>query len=109
MKTKTDVILYALRWIGVVAGDNAADANEAQAASDALDGLFAELQKEALSPWSPVTGIADAAFIPMGQWLGAEIAPSFGLGTPVSPSRAKLRLMAVVRSDNREPTEPEYF
>lgn len=109
MKTKTDVILYALRWIGVVAGDSAASADEAITASDVLDGLFAELQKEALSPWSPVTGIDDAAFVPLSQWLGAEIAPSFGLGAPVSPARAKVRLMATIRSDSREPTEPEYY
>jgi hypothetical protein len=54
--------------------------------------------------------VPDEAFIPLANLLAVEISPDFGGALPQSRGSALLRLLSVLRPDDRtDISEPEYF
>lgn len=112
MKIRDELITRALRRIRVVAMDEAATAEQAMIASDALDALASELQVtfgiRALIDASEA--VDDELFLPLAFLLAAEIAPDFGVPRVEPLSRALIRLRALTNPDDRQgPVVAEYF
>lgn len=100
-RTKEEVARRALRLIGVVASDEPPTDDQMAGALMTLDGIFAELRSLAVPTWDIATGVPAEAFVPMAQWLGAELAGEYVAPSPMTRARAKLRVLAVVRPDDR--------
>jgi hypothetical protein len=110
MKTRLEIIEQALKLIGVMAEDEAPTAYQIKAAGDTLDGIFAELQVDPLAPFSPVSGVPDAAFTALARFLAAEISPAFAATAPMSRPSAYIRIAALIRPDDRvEEDTPEDY
>ena len=113
MKSRAEIIAHALKLIGVVAEDESPTAWQKQTVGAALDGLFMEIQPPTFSPWSPVSGVPDGAFLALSRLLAAEIAPMFAAQAPMSRAAAYIRVMAMIRPDDRpkeeEPSEDYGF
>jgi len=101
-KTRSDVISAALRRIGVLAADEAAEADAEAYAGEALDALFAEVKQVHAMPFTwTLEETPDAAFLPMAYLLATEIAPHYE--RPSEPrSRAMGRLRAYAFPDDRD-------
>lgn len=99
--TKEEVALRALRMIGVVASDEPATADQMQGALNVLDSIWSEVRSEAQATWDVVTGTIPEAFIPLASLLAAEMAAEYQVPAPMTRTRAKLRLLAVIRPDDR--------
>lgn len=99
--SRETVALRALRMIGVTASDEPATADQMQAAIHVLNAIFAEFRTEAIPTWDVATGTPDEAFMPLASWLAAELAGEYMAAAPMTRARAKLRLLAVVRPDDR--------
>lgn len=100
-RTDKEVALRGLRLIGVVAADEPATADQMSAALLVLSSVWAEVQAEAPATWDIVTGVPPEAFMPLAHLLAAELAGEYGVAAPMSGARAKLRLLAVIRLDDR--------
>lgn len=103
-RTKDEVALRALRMIGVVASDEPPTADQSKGALDVLEGLYSELRSEVAPLWDVVTGVPPEAFIPLANYLAAELAGEYGVSAPMTRPRAKIRLMAVIREYKPCPT-----
>lgn len=99
-KTKTDVINRALRQIGVVAGSEDADADQADYCGDTLDALAAELPSRGVSETVDLSAIADGAFLAWSALLAAEVASHYEVAGP-SRSRGWTRVIAFYVEDDR--------
>ena len=108
MKTRTDVMQYALRRLGVVAADDPLTSDQQENAGIALDAIFAELELEAITGWTTDT-VPDASLPGLGDMLAAEMSHSYGVQAPLSRGRAYLRLIATIRPDDRvvDTTDPQ--
>lgn len=106
-RTRNEVALRGLRLIGVVAQDEPATADQMNAALLVLESVWAELRSEAQATWDIATGVPDAAFVPLANLLSAELAGEYAVAAPMSRARAKLRLLAVIRPDDRRPPCPQ--
>lgn len=100
-RTREEIATRALRMIGVVAADEAPTADQSQTALAVLDGIWGEMLAEAQPTWDIATGTPPAGFIPMASWLAAELSFEYERPAPMSRGRAKLRVLAVVRPDDR--------
>lgn len=101
MKTNSDVIEQAYRRLGIKAEDEALTADQRAYAEATLEALAAELRESGPVTWFP-DRIPQNVFIPLANLLAAEIGPAFSV--PVEPrGRAYMRLMAVMRPDDRDP------
>lgn len=107
-RTDKEVALRGLRLIGVVAADEPATADQMSAALLVLSSVWAEVQAEARATWDIVTGVPPEAFMPLAHLLAAELAGEYGVAAPMSGARAKLRLLAVIRPDDRCCDDKEY-
>lgn len=107
--TRLDVITKALRDIGVLAIDEAPEANDEASVGDVFDAIYAELSNEAITFSSSF--IPADLFIGLSQMVAADAAPMYGRQAPVSRARAKLRMNAVMNPDNRasRSDEAEYY
>lgn len=107
MKTSRDVIDQAFRRLGVKAEDEALTADQYQYAEQTLEVLMAELRE-----MMPLDGWPDAiperAFIPFANLLAAELAPAYSVPGE-SRTVPMLRLMAIMRPDDRDRVEPAYY
>lgn len=104
-RTQDEIAARALRLLGVVAADESLTADQATSALAVLEGIWSELITETQPTWDIVTGTPPEGFVPLANWLAAELAPEYGLAPPMMRGRAKLRLLAVVRPDDRDPDE----
>lgn len=104
-RTKEEIATRALRLLGVCASDEPPSADQMASALAVLDGIFAELRSEAQPTWDIVTGTPPEAVVPLANWLAAELAGEYGVAAPMTRARAKLRLLAVVRPDDRAPDD----
>ncbi len=100
-RTRQEIATRALRMIGVTAEDEPPSADQMAAALAVLDGLWGELLAEVRPTWDIVTGTPAEGFVPLASWLAAELATEYERPVAMSRSRAKLRLLAVVRPDDR--------
>ena len=100
-KTRAQVISRALRDIRVVAVDEAADADMEADVGDVLDALFQEIEYYKDVTWTLAT-VPDNAFLGLANLLAVEVAPTYNKAPPMRRSDAWLRLMAVIRPDDRE-------
>lgn len=100
-KTRDQIIIRALRKLGVAAEDD--DPAEATLAnsSEALDSVLAEVRASAFrASWT--TSFPDEVANALSDLLAAELAPEYPLVDPPYPrSRAFARLMELVRPDDR--------
>lgn len=102
-KTRADVVLMALRHLGVVASDTAASADDAAFTGDTLDALFAEIQNtQGITITWTLDATPDTAFLPLSYLLAAEVAPHFMVPAPTRRAAAMGRLRAALISDDRE-------
>ena len=111
MKTNLDVIEQAFRRLGIRAEDEALSADQRAYAETTLETLTAEVAEEAPVEWVS-DSIPDKVFIPLANLLAAEIGPSYSV--PAEPrGRALIRLMAVIRPDDRDQevidADPVYY
>lgn len=100
-KTSSDVINQAFRRLGIKAENVALSADEMAYGKSVLDGIFAEISETVdTSAWTVET-VPDEYFVALANYLAMEIAPAYS----VAPMRMKggefLRLMALLRPDNR--------
>jgi hypothetical protein len=107
MKTSLDVIEQAFRRLGIKAEDEALTADQMAYANQTLEALMVELREHMpLDGWPDA--IPDRAFVPLSNMLASEIGPSYSV-----PSEARtvayVRLMAVMRPDDREQSEAVYY
>lgn len=107
MATEADVIHMAFRMMGfgtAVSGDDMAAATPIFAAQ------YAELGAENPVPWD-TESIPEAATVALARFLAADLAPAFGMQAG-SRGAAKLRCLAHVRPDTRQPAQDvdaEYY
>ena len=101
MFTRADVINQALRRLNLVAEDEQATGDTFAYASRTLDGIAGEIAGE-LGEALNVEAVEAARFAPMANLLAVDVAPAYGLGAPDTRGRAWARLMATLRSDDRE-------
>lgn len=108
MKTRADVIRHAFTRAKVLAVGESASADDATYGTEVFDGLVAELQSYGTQDgfWS---NIPEHLFQPMVRVLAAEIALTYGMPTSDTRSGAMIELMALMRPDDREAVEPEYY
>lgn len=100
-KTKTEVIARAHRVLGVLAADENPSADMVAFAGDTLDGIYGELQYVQGVPVNfDLTDIPDEIFLPLADYLAAELAPHYAVNGPVR-SRAIGRLRAYFMPDDR--------
>lgn len=100
MPTRADVITRALRRLGVVAKDDAPDADDEALAGEVLDALFVEVQETQAVTWA-LSAVPDEAFLPLANLLACDVAPDFSVAAPTPRAVALRRLLAVIRPDNR--------
>ncbi len=100
MATKAEVIVLALRRIGVVGEGEPANGDQMAAGEAVLDSLFAEIETEFAISWE-LTAVPAAAFVPLANLLSVEMAPHYARPAPQTRASAWRRFMATVRSDNR--------
>lgn len=109
MPTDLDVITTAFRLIGMgVSGQIAGD--EIAAAREIFASQSAELGTENPVPWDSES-IPQEAVVPLAMFLKSDLAPVFGMDGG-SRGRAKLRCLALVRPDTRQPAldvDAEYY
>ena len=94
--TRDEVAQRALRLIGVCATDEPPTADQMAGALSVLDGIYEEMLTERVLSWDVATGVPAESFVPLANWLGAELAPEYGVTPPMHRARAKLRVMASV-------------
>lgn len=100
-RTDKEVALRGLRLIGVVAADEPATADQMSAALLVLESIWAEVRSEAQATWDIVTGVPPEAFVALANLLAAELAGEYAVAAPMTRARAKLRLLALIRPDDR--------
>jgi len=107
MKTSLDVIEQAFRRLGIKAEDEALTADQMAYANQTLQALMVELRDHMpLDGWPDA--IPERAFIPFSNMLAAELGPSYSV--PSEPrAMAYVRLMAVMRPDDREKSQAVYY
>lgn len=96
-RTPQEVAQRALRLIGVCAADEPPSADQMTGALDVLSGLWAEVRAETDATWDVTTGTPAEAYVPLANFLAAELAGEYGVASPMSGARARLRLLAVIR------------
>lgn len=99
MPTSRDVIALAYKRLGIGIDGDAPNGGEGALARDTLDSIWGEIESEAWAPWG-IEALPAAMLVPLATLLAADLAPSFGM-QPVGRGAAKLRVMALVRPDNR--------
>jgi hypothetical protein len=100
-KTRADVILLALRRLGVVAEDEAASDAMVINVGDVLDTLFEEVEASKTLTWD-LTAVPGSAYNALANLLAVEVAPQYPPAVPPYPrSIAWQRLMGVIRPDDR--------
>lgn len=104
--TELDVITQALRMLGVVAADEAATADQEAFCRVTLEALVAEFQEFHMVAWT-TDDVPAKSFQPLALLLAADVAPSYMVPAPASRGNAKLRLLATVNPDDREPDPDE--
>lgn len=109
MPTREDVIRAAFRHLGILAEDEALNADQVTYASEAMASLEAEIALRADLP--PLgADVPPELSGALALLLAAHLAPSYGLLPPVTRARAMLMLMAALRPDDRLPAEQaQYF
>ncbi len=100
-KTSLEVISRAHRRIRILAHDEPLTAEQKVLGDELLQTLYAELQTVATFPWT-IDAVDDDCYLPLSFLLAVELAPEYNRPTPETRSRAWLRLMAVLRPDDRE-------
>lgn len=105
-KTRQEVALQALRMLGVVAADEPATDDQMAGALAVLDGIWAEVLADAPADWDIVTGTPMKSFVPLAQMLAADLAAEYGVQPPMTRARARLRLLASYRTDDRDCYDP---
>lgn len=109
MRTRLDIVTRALRRIGVAAHDETPTADQIDNAGAVYDSLLIEIDAET---GTAIDGDAvdEAVFVPLANLLAVEIAPDFGVPMPTTRGAALIRLLGVLRPDDRtDIAEPEYF
>jgi hypothetical protein len=109
MKTRLDVITRALRRIGVAAVDEDPTADQIQSVGSVYDALLEEISS-VFGKSIPADSVPPEAFIPLANLLAVEVAHDTGASPHQSRGTALIRLLAVLRPDDRtEVPEAEYF
>jgi len=110
MPTRNDVIAMAFNRMGMgLFAGQAPEAHEGQLADALLVSAFEECQEEALAPWS-LDDVPQEAVMPLATLLAVDLAPSFNMAPIERRGTAKLRVMALIRPDDRLYDEtPRYF
>ena len=109
MKTRLDVVTRALRRLGVAAHDEAPTADQIESVGSVYDALLAEITETAGESIAN-NSVPEMVFIPLANLLAVEIAPDYGTPLPQSRGSAMLRLLAVMRPDDRtDIPAPEYY
>ena len=108
MATRLEVTEQAFRLLGLKAEDQALSADEAVYGGDALDAILAEVEETHELGFTSAN-IPAAAVQALARLLAADIAPAYMRPAPVSRGAAWLRFMAVVRPDQRDVVEAQYF
>ncbi len=91
-KTKIDIVTLALREIGVVSMDEAAQADDMQVWGDVLDAEFARIQVTEGFTWTFTTDtVPDALYVPFA-WYLASFMTMYGRALP-----DRRRAMAAIR------------
>lgn len=100
-KAAADVIQRAHRRIRVLAGDDAPTAEMNATGRELFDSLTEELSCVAEVTWSD-TYVPDDVFVPLSYLLGVELAPEYNKPVPESRDTAWLRVMQILRPDDRD-------
>lgn len=109
MKTRLDVINRAMRRIGVKAEDENLTADQITSVGEVFDMLVARLDTEVSLSFTSAS-VPDEVFIPLANWLAAEVAPDYGASPVQTPERAYAQVLAVLRPDDRAYiAEQEYY
>lgn len=113
MATRNDVITSALRFIGVVADDEPATAEQLAVATSVLTGILTEAEIEGPTGMVPADDvIEDRSADALAEFLGASLAPRYGKPSPVGRPAAARRFWSTVRADSRtavDAREDRYF
>lgn len=102
MATRSDVINFALRRIGVLAADELADADQVAYCGTILDGIFAELSAvHGITFTWALSAVPAGMLAPLANYLATEIAPHFDIPAPEPRARAIGRIRAYMLPDDR--------
>lgn len=107
MKTRLDVINRAFRRLGIKSEDEALTADQIANGGEVLDALIEEIGALAPVPFT-VDAVPHEAFIPLSNLLAVEIGPDYVVATQ-SRGAALMRVLGVIRPDDRVETEAEYY
>jgi hypothetical protein len=97
-RTREETATRALRMLGIVASDEPPTADQMDGATMVLGSIWAEAMQEARAAWDIATGVPPEGFVPLANWLAAELAAEYAVAPPMSRGSAKLRLLAVIRA-----------
>lgn len=107
MKTRLDVLNRAMRRLGIKAEDEALTADQLANVGEVFDSLVDELAEEVTFTWTSAS-VPDEAFIPLANWLAAEVGPDYGVPGG-STGIAKLRVLSVLRPDDRTLADAVFY
>lgn len=102
--TKSEMIVKALRRLGVVAQDEPATADQIAHCGAILDDLVAETGLYAPVPWS-IDDVPPGVAGPLWRLLAVEVAPDYSVDAPEPYKTALIRFQAAIAPDNRPQTE----
>lgn len=109
MASSLDVMNMAFRRVGIVAQDEIPTADEYTAASELLDSIYAEVNRESPLVWT-IEDVPNEALLPLAMLLSYDLALAFGRPPVSTRGMAMLRLLSVVRPDDREEiAQAEYY
>ena len=108
MKTRREVIDYAMRKIGVLAEDEALTASQLTQAEEVLEALYGEIEAEAAPGWT-IDTVPQSAFIPLGNLLAVDLAPAFNRPPVASRGMAWVRALAQIRPYVADPDAEQVY
>lgn len=99
MATRADVIALALRRLGVVAADEAPDADAYAYCDRVLVSIYREMEEQVTMPFE-LSDIANQYLVPLANLLAVEVAQHYAVQAEPR-SRAWSRFRATIVDDDR--------
>lgn len=105
--TKNEIVALAFKRIGIGVDQMEMTAGQQALGADFFDLALAEINDEALAPYSEAD-VPNGVALAMADMVAADIAPSFALPAPMLRSRAKLRALGFIRPYGSDDTAVYY-
>lgn len=116
MKTRNDLVLRALGFLGVIQAGQTPGREDAEKVDTLIEPLFATLRTRKVVYVVDPDGIPDNIFLPLARLLAVEAASDFGVGTVELaadlglPTKGEMEIREAIANDFvYEPVRTLYF